>query len=74
MENHMTPKLTLKRFLRLAQVSEVTGLPASSVYALVNEGKFPKAFNLSVHRVAWLEDDIAAWQAEILAAREKAPA
>jgi prophage regulatory protein len=60
----------LRRFLRLQQVREVTGLPESSVYALMATGKFPKAFKLSANRVAWLEDDVAQWQAERLAGRE----
>ena len=64
----------LKRFLRRAQVQAATGLPESSLYRLIAEGKFPKPFKLSEHRVAWLEDDVAAWQAERLAEREKAAA
>jgi len=64
----------LRKFLRLAQVREVTGLPPSSIYALMAEGKFPRPFSLSQHRVAWLEDDVAQWQAEKLAARENVAA
>lgn len=63
---------TLKRFLRRKQVRDVTGLPDSSIYALVAQGKFPKPFPLSQNRVAWLEDEIAAWQADRLRQREAA--
>lgn len=64
----------LKRFLRRPQVEEMTGLPESSLYAEMAKGNFPKPIKLSANRVAWLEDDIAAWQAERLAQRNKAAA
>ena len=59
----------LKRFLRRPQVQEITGLPESSIYAEMAKGNFPKPIKLSANRVAWLEDEIAAWQAECLAQR-----
>lgn len=62
----------LRRFLRRATVQDVTGLPESSLYRLIADGKFPKPIKLSEHRVAWLEDDIANWQAERLADRSAA--
>lgn len=59
----------LRRFLRRAQVSEVTGLPESSIYAEMRGGAFPKPIKLSANRVAWDEADIAQWQADRLAQR-----
>lgn len=64
----------LRRFLRKKQVREVTGLPDSSIYAEMAKGAFPKPVRLSANRVAWLEDDIAAWQAERLAERDQVAA
>lgn len=64
----------LQRFLRRRDVETLTGLGESSIYAEMAKGKFPKPIKLSSNRVAWLEDDIAAWQAERLAQRDQAAA
>lgn len=51
----------LKRFLRRPQVEDLTGLSTSTIYEKMAKGEFPKPINLSPQRVAWIEDDIAAW-------------
>jgi prophage regulatory protein len=61
-----------KKFLRRRQVQEITGLPVSSLYELMAKGKFPKNFRLSVNRVAWDSEAIAAWQNERLAGHAEA--
>ena len=53
-------------------MKEATGLPDLSIYAEMAKGSFPKPIKLSAHRVAWLEDEIAAWQAQRLAERDQA--
>lgn len=63
-----------KRFLRLKQVQAMTGLPPSSVYALIQRGEFPRPFPLSIHRVAWLEADVEAWMDAKLAQRDQVAA
>lgn len=46
-----------------------------SLWRLEREGKFPKRFNLSANRVAWLASEVDAWIAERVAERGKpAPA
>ena len=55
-------------FLRRKAVQEKTGLPESTLYALVAKGRFPKPIKLGERAVAWLESDVEAWQAEKLAA------
>jgi prophage regulatory protein len=50
-----------RRFLRLASVVEVTGLPQSSVYELASQGRFPKQVRISDRAVAWIEDEILDW-------------
>lgn len=47
--------------LRLPQVTAMTGLPQSSVYALIAQNEFPKPVALSVNRVAWIEAEIQNW-------------
>jgi len=52
------------RLIRRKEVQAKTGLGASSIYALMSEGKFPKPITLSIRRVAWIESDIDLWIAE----------
>lgn len=54
-------------FLRRKQVQAKTGLGASSIYALMAQGKFPQKIQLSERRVAWLEADIDEWIAQRIA-------
>lgn len=61
----------LRRFLRRAQVEDATGLSTSTIYEKMAKGDFPKPVNLSPQRVAWLEDEVANWQAERLAQRDQ---
>lgn len=61
----------LKRFIRRAEVVRLTGLPESSLFAMIAGGSFPKPFKISAGRVAWLEDDIASWQAKCLGQRDQ---
>lgn len=57
------------RLIRRKEVQIKTGLGASSIYALMSEGKFPKPITLSIRRVAWIESDIDSWIAERIASR-----
>jgi len=57
----------LKRFLRIAEVEAITGLPHSTLYQAMAEGSFPKNFRIGARAVAWREEDVARWQAERLA-------
>jgi prophage regulatory protein len=61
-----------KQFLRRQQVESLTGLSCSTIYAKMKTGEFPKPFQIGPQSVAWLESDIADWQAKILVAAGKA--
>lgn len=50
-----------KRFLRLQQVCDRTGLPSSSVYDLERAGSFPRRRKLSERSSAWLEHEVDEW-------------
>jgi prophage regulatory protein len=63
-----------KTFLRLPAVIRKTGLPPSSIYEEIHKGKFPKQVAISQNRVAWVEEEIDAWQAERIAKRDEATA
>lgn len=63
----------IERFLRRDEVSRITGLPVSTIYQMMADGKFPKNFRISPRLCAWRESEIAKWQAERLAERDPAP-
>lgn len=50
-----------RSFLRLPEVMRRTGLPRSSLYALIKQGAFPQQIQLPGRSVAWLESDITDW-------------
>ncbi|GGI24121.1 AlpA family transcriptional regulator [Bradyrhizobium guangdongense] len=60
-----------KRFLRLPQVMEATGMRRSAIYAGMEHGDFPKSFQIGTRAVAWAEDDIDAWKRAKLEAAGK---
>jgi prophage regulatory protein len=55
------------RLIRRKEVQTKTGLGASSIYAMMKQGDFPKAITLSERRVAWIESEIDQWIAERIA-------
>lgn len=66
----MSPSLSLKEnFLRLSDVRARTGLSRSTIYAYVQDGRFPAPVKLSERCVAWIESEIDDWIAERIAAR-----
>ena len=50
-----------QRLIRRKEVQTKTGLGASSIYAMMGSGTFPKAIKLSPRRVAWLESEVDSW-------------
>jgi prophage regulatory protein len=65
----------LEKFLRRPEVEACTGLPKSSIYALMAAGEFPKPVPLRGSAVGWLQSEIERWQEKRKAARDKpAPA
>lgn len=54
----------LEKHLRLPAVVDATGLSRSTIYAMMNEGSFPRPVTLGKRLVAWPETAIAKWLAE----------
>jgi prophage regulatory protein len=54
----------MKRFLRIREVSHVTGLGRSTIYAMAADGRFPKPIKIAGNRNGWASDRVEAWQAE----------
>ena len=52
------------RAIRIKEVIQKVSLSQSTIYAMIAKGKFPKPFELTPGRVAWIETDIDAWLAE----------
>lgn len=55
------------RLIRRKEVQTKTGLGASSIYAMMKNGEFPKCLNLSERRVAWIESEVDQWIANRIA-------
>lgn len=55
------------RFLRLPEVTRITGLNKMAIYKLMNLGKFPSRINISTRNVAWPEPAIRKWMDDQLA-------
>jgi prophage regulatory protein len=59
-------------FLRDRQVTEVTGVPRSTLYEMIDRGEFPRPIRLSPRIVAWSAREIADWQRKRVAERDQA--
>ena len=60
--------------LRIDEVMRRTGLPRSSVYALIKTEEFPRQIRISPMRSAWDSLEVDAWIQSKLALRERAVA
>lgn len=53
------------RLLRRQEVQQETGLSRSSIYRLMDEGKFPRPRRMGARAVAWPSAEIDAWKATL---------
>lgn len=62
----------LNRLIRISDLPLYVGLKRTQIRELIKAGEFPRAIPLSDsgRAVAWLEADVASWQAQRLAKRE----
>ena len=61
-----------RAFIRGKDLKAKDGLPESTRYKLISEGKYPKPVKLGPRMSAWLEDEVEAWMAARIAERDKA--
>jgi prophage regulatory protein len=47
--------------LRRPQVEQRTGLPRSSLYEYIKDGRFPRPVRLGPRAVGWLESEVSDW-------------
>jgi prophage regulatory protein len=63
--------MMVQTILRRPDVERATGLPRSTIYELISNGRFPKPVSLGTRSVGWLETEVAAWQKEQIARRDR---
>jgi prophage regulatory protein len=51
------------RFIRLHELTAVTGMSRSTIYNRMKDGSFPRSYQLGARLVAWLEKDVESWMA-----------
>ena len=57
------------RFLRLAQVLEMTGMGKTFIYARIKDGTFPKQIQLGSRSVVWNKQEVIKWMEDRMASR-----
>ncbi|WP_325950356.1 helix-turn-helix transcriptional regulator [Pseudomonas sp. s4] len=64
---------TIRRFIKLAGVKDLTALSTSEIYRRIGAGTFPKQVTLGPKSVVWIESEVLAWcDARITESREVA--
>ena len=58
-----------KRIIRLTEAKNLSGLSRSSIYSLMNEGKFPQKVNIGSRAIGWVENEIQDWIEERVSTR-----
>ncbi|WP_082450185.1 helix-turn-helix transcriptional regulator [Sphingomonas sp. Leaf231] len=58
-------------FLRLPLVIQRTGLPRSTLYRLIGEGRFPKQVPLTQRTVGWKASSVQRWLDDPIGFREE---
>lgn len=58
-----------RRFLRVDEVIQLTGVKQSTLYNKIAAGKFPKPVKLGPRMSVWDESEIRSWQDAMLAER-----
>jgi prophage regulatory protein len=58
------------RILRLPAVRGMTGLPTSTIYALMAAGKFPRCVQLGPRIVGWIEEELLGFIRDRIAERD----
>lgn len=56
--------------LRLKEVKTRVGIGHSTIYELMNSGRFPRPLRLSDNRVAWIESEVVSWLAARISERD----
>lgn len=49
------------RLLKLREVQTLTALSRATIYRYISSGHFPKAVQLGLRSVAWIEGEVQGW-------------
>lgn len=63
-----------KRLLRFGELKAHAPHSKSSLYEMIAKGEFPKPVPIGPRAVAWIEDEVVAWQEAQIAKRNAAVA
>lgn len=63
--------MATQNLLRLPAVEAATGYRRSTIYRLIQQGKFPRPISLGARASAWVEDEINSWVQERIAESRK---
>lgn len=61
----------MNRLLKLKDVTAMTGLSKSHLYALAQQGIFPKPVKLTERSSAWVESEVQEWIDTRIAQRDQ---
>lgn len=61
----------MESLLRCRDVEAIVGLSRSTIYTLMNEGRFPEPVTLGPKSVAWVKSEIEGWVMERIAERDE---
>ena len=53
--------MNTKRFLRIGEVCEITGLSKGGIYKQIREDRFPKPIKITDRSSGWADDAIDEW-------------
>ena len=56
-----TDSTSVDRIVRLKEVTAMTGLSRSSIYALIKKGSFPSQVKLTIRSSGWLWKEVNCW-------------
>ena len=59
----------LPRFLRLAEVLQMTGMGKTFIYARMKDGTLPKQIQLGSRTVVWNEQEVTKWMEDQMVSR-----
>ena len=58
----------MDKLLRRSEVEDLVALRRSAIYALMQDGRFPKPLKVAGRAVRWRQSDIVQWISEQVAA------
>lgn len=68
-KSEISKQMPYRRVLRRPDVSERTGLGRSTLYAYIEEGRFPRPIRLGPRAVGWIEEEVDEWISDRISER-----